>query len=89
MEIEDPEGREQRDGNPEPYWNTTLRLTLPGLGGIEARLHLTPAGVAVRLITRRGQAAGPARSRTARLADALATQQCTADRHGGRVEGAR
>jgi hypothetical protein len=38
------------DGEPEPYWNTTLRLTLPGLGGIEARLHLTPAGVAIRLI---------------------------------------
>jgi hypothetical protein len=47
------------DGEPEPYWNTTLRLTLPGLGGIEARLHLTPAGVAVRLI------AGDARSRDA------------------------
>jgi hypothetical protein len=72
-EIEDPSGREpgDEDGDPEPYWNTTLRLTLPGLGGIEARLHLTPAGVAVRLI------AGDARSRdilTAgqpRLAEAL------------------
>ena len=40
-EIEDPGGRENGDdtGDPEPYWNTTLRLTLPGLGGIEARLH--------------------------------------------------
>lgn len=72
-EIEDPGGRDSsdEDGDPEPYWNTTLRLTLPGLGGIEARLHLTPAGVAVRLI------AGDARSRdilTAgqpRLAEAL------------------
>lgn len=71
-EIEDPSGRESgEDGDPEPYWNTTLRLTLPGLGGIEARLHLTPAGVAVRLIS------GDARSRdilTAgqpRLAEAL------------------
>jgi hypothetical protein len=42
--------RRENDGDPEPYWNTTLRLTLPGMGGIEARLHLTPAGVAVRLI---------------------------------------
>ncbi|WP_374499607.1 flagellar hook-length control protein FliK [Zoogloea sp.] len=51
-EIEDPSGRSgEDDGEPEPYWNTTLRRTLPGMGGIEARLHLTPAGVAVRLIT--------------------------------------
>ncbi|MCK6394357.1 flagellar hook-length control protein FliK [Zoogloea sp.] len=72
-EIEDPGGRENGDdtGDPEPYWNTTLRLTLPGLGGIEARLHLTPAGVAVRLI------AGDTRSRDIlsagqpRLAEAL------------------
>jgi len=71
-EIEDPgAGNASDDADPEPYWNTTLRLTLPGLGGIEARLHLTPAGVAVRLI------AGDARSRdilTAgqpRLAEAL------------------
>lgn len=57
-EIEDPAGRNTtEDSDPEPYWNTTLRLTLPGLGGIEARLHLTPAGVAVRLI------AGDAHSR--------------------------
>lgn len=32
-------------------WNTTLRLTLPRLGGVEAQLHLTPAGVALRLRT--------------------------------------
>ena len=35
---------------PENAWNTTLRLTLPRLGGVEARLHLTPAGVALRLV---------------------------------------
>ncbi|MDD2990045.1 MAG: flagellar hook-length control protein FliK [Zoogloea sp.] len=71
-EIEDPGAHDASDDDaPEPNWNTTLRLTLPGLGGIEARLHLTPAGVAVRLV------AGDARSRdilTAgqpRLAEAL------------------
>lgn len=51
-EIEDPSRDERNAGDddeePEAYWNSTLRLTLPSLGGIEARLHLTPAGVAVR-----------------------------------------
>ena len=72
-EIEDPEGRESsEDGNPEPYWNTTLRLTLPGLGGIEARLHLTPAGVAVRLITSEANSRALLEAGQPRLADALA-----------------
>lgn len=49
--IEDPE----RDGSEgeasDPGWNTTLRLTLPRLGNIEAQMHLTAAGVALRLRT--------------------------------------
>ena len=49
--IEDPE----RDGGEgeasDPGWNTTLRLTLPRLGNIEAQMHLTAAGVALRLRT--------------------------------------
>jgi hypothetical protein len=47
--IEDPE-RDGGDGDPsEQGWNTTLRLTLPRLGSIEAHMHLTAAGVALRL----------------------------------------
>jgi len=47
--IEDPE-RDGGDGEPaEQGWNTTLRLTLPRLGSIEAHMHLTAAGVALRL----------------------------------------
>ncbi|HRP22723.1 MAG TPA: flagellar hook-length control protein FliK [Thauera sp.] len=46
--IEDPQ-REGGEAEAEPSWNTTLRLTLPRLGGVEAQLHLTPAGVALRL----------------------------------------
>lgn len=50
-EIEEPDQeRRNDDGEPDPRWSTTLRLTLPSLGGVEAQLHLTPAGVAVRLI---------------------------------------
>ncbi|KAB2968507.1 flagellar hook-length control protein FliK [Zoogloea sp.] len=72
-EIEDPEGREGgEDGEPDPYWNTTLRLSLPGLGGIEARLHLTPAGVAVRLITSEADSRALLEAGQQRLADALA-----------------
>lgn len=48
--IEDPRnGREGDGGEDLQEWNTTLRLTLPRLGGLEAQLHLTPAGVALRL----------------------------------------
>lgn len=48
--IEDPQGEGGSEGDDtEPTWNTTLRLTLPRLGGVEAQLHLTPAGVALRL----------------------------------------
>lgn len=48
--IEDPQGEAGAEGeDAEQNWNTTLRLTLPRLGGVEAQLHLTPAGVALRL----------------------------------------
>lgn len=71
-EIEDPSGRAgENDGEPEPYWNTTLRLTLPGMGGIEARLHLTPAGVAVRLIADEARSRDILIAGQPRLAEAL------------------
>ena len=45
-EIDDPrgEGEAQNGGQPEE-WNSTLRLSMPRLGQIEARLNLTAAGV--------------------------------------------
>lgn len=71
-EIEDPSGREaDENGEPEPYWNTTLRLALPGLGGVEARLHLTPAGVAVRLIADDARSRDILAAGQPRLAEAL------------------
>ncbi|NMG76397.1 flagellar hook-length control protein FliK [Aromatoleum diolicum] len=49
-EIEDPQRDHQGDAGDAPTeWNTTVRLSLPRLGGVEARLILTPAGVALRL----------------------------------------
>ncbi|MBS0348324.1 MAG: flagellar hook-length control protein FliK [Proteobacteria bacterium] len=75
-EIEDPSADERgaHDGEeePEPYWNSTLRLTLPSLGGIEARLHLTPAGIAVRLLADDNATREALQSGEPRLADALA-----------------
>lgn len=72
-EIEDPgQERQGADGEPESTWNTTLRLTLPSLGGVEARLHLTPAGVAVRLIADRETTRAALDAGQSRLADALA-----------------
>lgn len=72
-EIEDP-GQEHHEAgsDTEPYWNTTLRLSLPGLGGVEARLHLTPAGIAVRLIADRDDTRAALAAGEGRLADALA-----------------
>ncbi len=71
-EIEEP-GEEQRnaDGEPDPRWNTTLRLTLPSLGGVEAQLHLTPAGVAVRLIADSEATRDALDAAQGRLAEAL------------------
>lgn len=71
-EIEDPQadGRgAEEDG--EPYWNTTLRLRLPNLGGVEAKLHLTPAGVAVRLIADQDSTRSALDGGRQRLANAL------------------
>lgn len=74
-EIEDPSRDERSAGSddkePEAYWNSTLRLTLPSLGGIEARLHLTPAGVAVRLLADDSITRDTLQSGESRLADAL------------------
>lgn len=51
-EVDDPrgEGREGGSDEAEESWVSTLRLKMPRLGELEAQLHLTPAGVAIRLI---------------------------------------
>ena len=71
-EIEDPAAEGRSTDEPEDNWNSTLRLTLPRLGGVEARLHLTPAGVAMRLIADNDTTRQALADAEARLADALA-----------------
>lgn len=72
-EIEDPD-RDREGGGEESSadWKTTLRLMLPRLGGMEARLHLTPAGVALRLIADEGEAVEALEAARNRLDAALA-----------------
>jgi hypothetical protein len=48
LEIEDPRDESGGDGEEHP-WKTTLRLTLPQLGGVEAKLELDRSGIRIRL----------------------------------------
>jgi len=41
------EGRQDREGAAQEHWQATLALSLPGLGGIQARVGLRPSGVFV------------------------------------------
>lgn len=66
-DADDQDGGEQMEKN----WNTTLRLTLPRLGSVEAQLHLTPAGVALRLRTDDTATMSALDARAAELASAL------------------
>jgi len=48
LEIEDPRD-EAAGGSDEQAWKTTLRLTLPQLGGVEAKLELDRSGIRIRI----------------------------------------
>lgn len=72
-EIEDPaQDREASGDEPALEWKTTLRLKLPTLGDLEARLILTPAGVAVRLLADDPGTVGAFNDARAALESALA-----------------
>lgn len=48
--IDDPGGEGEGDGGGDgKEWHTSLRLTLPRLGGVEAHLYLGAAGLALRM----------------------------------------
>jgi hypothetical protein len=75
-EIFDPEGQpqsssEQADGNEPPPWQSTLRLKMPRLGGIEAQLIVTGAGVAIRVSADSKEVATQLQDGGAALGDAL------------------
>ena len=70
--IEDPrdEGHAEAEGD-DGQWNTTLRLTLPRLGGVEARVQLGAQGVALRLQAEDKSTASRLEARCDELAEAL------------------
>ncbi|MCL2161553.1 MAG: flagellar hook-length control protein FliK [Betaproteobacteria bacterium] len=70
--IEDPrdEGGAEGEDN-DGQWNTTLRLTLPRLGGVEARVQLGAKGVALRLQVEDKATVIRLEARRIELADAL------------------
>ncbi|MBX3684756.1 MAG: flagellar hook-length control protein FliK [Rhodocyclaceae bacterium] len=72
-DIDDPSG-DSAGEDPEAAqagWRSSLRLTLPKLGAVEARLHLTDAGVSLHFVADE-DAAEPLRRGRAELAEALA-----------------
>ncbi|MDR2881306.1 MAG: flagellar hook-length control protein FliK [Azoarcus sp.] len=70
--IEDPRGEGHAEGeDADGQWNTTLRLTLPRLGGVEVRVELGRKGVALRLQVADRPAATKLETRANELAEAL------------------
>jgi len=70
--IEDPRGEGRAEGEEsDGEWNTTLRLTLPRLGGVEARVQLGVKGVALRLQVEDKASMIQLEARRAELAEAL------------------
>ncbi|MDR2209244.1 MAG: flagellar hook-length control protein FliK [Azoarcus sp.] len=70
--IEDPRGEGHAEGeDTDGQWDTTLRLTLPRLGGVEARIQLRTNGVALRLQVEDKPAAARLEARRNELAEAL------------------
>lgn len=71
-EIEDPERESREDDDAADDWNTTLRLTMPHLGRLEAQIRLTAAGVTLRLQADDPRTVGELEAERASLEQALA-----------------
>ncbi len=61
------------DANPERGWNTSLRLTMPRLGGIDASIRLTAKGVSIAIATPLEESASSLRDAAPALGSALAS----------------
>lgn len=70
LEIEDPESSAGGEAD-EDAWKTTLRLTLPALGGVEARLELDRNGIRIRMSADESESVRSLNQRRQALADAL------------------
>lgn len=71
LTLEDPGQQGNGQGEDATDWNTTLRLKMPRLGSVEARLQLTREGVAIRLSAADAETATKLERGQAELASAL------------------
>ncbi|MFT3737098.1 MAG: flagellar hook-length control protein FliK [Rhodocyclaceae bacterium] len=74
--VEDREHR-RADDEEGTVWQSTLRMQMPLLGNLEARLVITSAGVAIRLDADSDEIAARLQSGSERLSDALAAAGVT------------
>ena len=71
-EIDDPEREARESEDAAEDWNTTLRLTMPRLGRLEAEIRFTAAGIALRLQADDPRTVGELEADRASLEQALA-----------------
>ncbi|WP_323003381.1 flagellar hook-length control protein FliK [Denitromonas sp.] len=77
LEIEDPHGDGEHDDADDATWKTTLRLSLPALGGVEARIALDAGGVRIHLSADDSTTTAVLHEQRGGLADALARANLT------------
>ena len=77
LEIEDPHGDGEHDNADDAAWKTTLRLSLPALGGVEARIALDAGGVRIHLSADDSTTTAVLHEQRGGLADALARANLT------------
>lgn len=77
LDIEDPHGDGEHADADDAAWKTTLRLRLPALGGVEARIALDPSGVRIHLFAEDNATSGVLHQQRGGLADALAKANLT------------
>lgn len=71
-EVEPDARHPDHDAAPEQGWITSLHLTMPRLGGIDARIHLTSQGVRIAILAPGEDAEGDLRAAAPALDSALA-----------------
>ena len=71
------QGERNADGSEKEtsHWNTTVSLTTPRLGRVDAKLQLTASGVHISLSTPYGASAADLRDEAPKLAEALSSAE--------------
>ncbi|HPR05871.1 MAG: flagellar hook-length control protein FliK [Zoogloeaceae bacterium] len=77
LEIEDPQHDDGDTPAEDAPWKTTLRLSLPTLGGVEARIALDASGIRIRLSADNPATAETLAQRRGTLSDAMGQANIT------------